>query len=59
MQRVRRQEKLQAQDHCVQLPVLVREALHETVMSAGLACVSEVLEAERSELCGVRYQHIG
>ena len=42
----------------LQLPVLVREALYETVMAAGLACVSEVLEAERSELCGARYQHV-
>lgn len=38
--------------------MLVREALYETVMAAGLACVSEVLEAERSGLCGARYQHL-
>ena len=36
---------------------LVREALYETVIAAGLACVDEVLEAERSRLCGARYQH--
>jgi len=36
---------------------LVREALYETVIAAGLACVDEVLEAERSRLCGTRYQH--
>lgn len=36
---------------------LVREALYETVIAAGLACVDEVLESERSRLCGVRYQH--
>jgi hypothetical protein len=40
------------------LPRLVREALSETVIAAGLACVDEVLEAERSRLCGVRYQHL-
>lgn len=40
------------------LPGLVREALYETVIATGLACVGEVLEAERSELCGVRYQHL-
>jgi len=33
----------------LQLPRLVREALYETVIAAGLACVDEVLEAERSE----------
>jgi putative transposase len=40
------------------LPGLVREALFETVIAAGLACVDEVLEAERSRLCGARYQHL-
>jgi putative transposase len=42
----------------LQLPGLVREALYETVIAAGLACVDEVLEAERSGLCGSRYQHL-
>src|SRR5262249_12110051 len=42
----------------LQLPGLVREALYEAVIAAGLACVDEVLEAERSGLCGARYQHL-
>jgi hypothetical protein len=42
----------------LQLPGLVREALYETVIAAGLACVDEVLEAERSGLCGAHYQHV-
>jgi len=42
----------------LQLPGLVREALYETVIAAGLACVDEVLEVERSGLCGARYQHV-
>jgi putative transposase len=42
----------------LRLPGLVREALHETVIRAGLACVDEVLEAERVALCGVRYEHL-
>jgi transposase-like protein len=42
----------------LQLPGLVRESLYETVIAAGLACVDEVLEAERSGLCGARYQHL-
>jgi putative transposase len=42
----------------LQLPGLVREALYETVIAAGLACVDEVLEAERSRFCGARYQHL-
>ena len=39
------------------LPGLVREALYETVIGAGLACVDEALEAERVVLCGERYEH--
>src|SRR5438270_1301210 len=39
-------------------PGLVREALYETVVAAGLACVDEVLEAERSRLCGARYRYL-
>jgi transposase-like protein len=42
----------------MRLPGLVREALYETVIAAGLACVDEVLEVERSGLCGPRYQHL-
>ena len=42
----------------LRLPGLVREALYETVIGAGLACVDEVLEAERVALCGARYEHL-
>jgi putative transposase len=42
----------------LRLPGLVREALYETVIGAGLACVDEVLEAERVALCGERYAHL-
>ena len=42
----------------LRLPGLVRDALYETVIGAGLACVDEVLEAERVALCGARYTHI-
>ena len=38
----------------LRLPGLVREALYETVIGAGLACVDEALEAERVALCGAR-----
>lgn len=38
---------------------LVREALYETVLWSGLGYVSEVLEAERAEVCGPRYRHDG
>ena len=41
----------------LRLPGLVREALYDTVIGAGLACVDEVLEAERVVLCGARYEH--
>ena len=41
----------------LRLPGLVREALYDTVIGTGLACVNEVLEAERARFCGVRYQH--
>jgi transposase-like protein len=40
------------------LPGMVREALDETVIGAGLACVDEVLERERVALCGERYAHL-
>ena len=42
----------------LRLPGLVREALYETVIGAGLAWVDEVLEAERVSLCGGRYAHL-
>ena len=42
----------------LRLPGLVGEALYETVIGAGLACVDEALEAERAALCGARYLHI-
>ena len=38
----------------LRLPGLVRSALYETVIGAGLACVDEVLEEERVALCGAR-----
>ena len=38
----------------LRLPGLVREALYDTVIGAGLACVDEALEAERVALCGER-----
>jgi putative transposase len=36
---------------------LVREALFDTVIVSGLEYVTEVLEEERTALCGPRYQH--
>jgi hypothetical protein len=33
---------------------MVREALYETVIGAGLACVDKALETERVALCGER-----
>ena len=41
----------------LRLPAMVREALYDTLMVTGLACMDEVLEAERAALCGVRYAH--
>jgi hypothetical protein len=42
----------------LRLPGLVRAALYDTVIGAGLVCVGEVLEAERVALCGARYEHL-
>lgn len=42
----------------LRLPGLVRAALYEAVIGAGLACVDEVLETERVALCGERYAHL-
>jgi len=41
----------------LRLPGMVRDALYDTVIVTGLACVDEVLEAERVRLCGARYAH--
>ncbi len=41
----------------LRLPGLVRDALYDTVIGTGLACVNEVLEAERVRFCGTRYLH--
>jgi putative transposase len=40
------------------LPGMVRNALYDTVIGAGLACVDEVLERERGALCGERYERM-
>jgi len=37
---------------------MVRAALYNTVIGAGLACVDEVLEMERVALCGERYERL-
>src|ERR1700726_3662872 len=42
----------------LQLSGMVREALYDTVIGAGLACVDEVLEMERVALCGERYERL-
>jgi hypothetical protein len=42
----------------LRLPGMVREALYDTVIGAGLAWVDEVLERERVALCGERYEHL-
>jgi putative transposase len=42
----------------LRLPGLVRAALYETVIGAGLGCVAGALEAERVALCGARYAHV-
>src|SRR5258708_35289438 len=42
----------------LRLSGMVREALYDTVIGAGLACVDEVLEMERVALCGARYEHL-
>ena len=36
---------------------MVRESLYDTVLLSGLAHVIEVLEAERTQVCGPRYRH--
>jgi hypothetical protein len=42
---------------CWALMLLIFEALLDTVVVSGLQYVGEVLEEERTELCGVRYCH--
>jgi putative transposase len=43
---------------CLPLRELAREALWDTVMLSGLVFVEEELEAERTALCGPRYEHV-
>lgn len=55
----RRKAQEQSREDQLRLPLreLVREALFDTVIVSGLEYVGEVLEEERSTLCGPRYQH--
>ena len=56
----RRNSREQSPVQQLRLPLreLVREALYDTVVVSGLEYVREVLEEERTELCGLRYRHI-
>jgi putative transposase len=55
----RRRAEEQSRGAQLRLPFreLVREALFDTVVVSGLEYVAEVLEEERTALCGPRYQH--
>jgi putative transposase len=55
----RRTGREQSPTQQLRLPLreLVREALLDTVVISGLEYVSEVVEEERTELCGLRYRH--
>jgi transposase-like protein len=55
----RREAQEQSTSGQLKLPLreLVRERLFDTVIVSGLAYVGEVLEEERTALCGPRYQH--
>jgi transposase-like protein len=55
----RRTGQEQSRQAQLQLPLreLVREALFDTVIVSGLEYVGEVLEEERTTLCGPRYEH--
>jgi transposase-like protein len=53
-----RKEAASAGQLWLRLPGLVGDALYETVIGAGLACVAEALETERAALCGARYVHM-
>lgn len=55
----RRNAQEQSRREQMRLPFreLVREALFDTVIVSGLEYVGEVLEEERTALCGPRYQH--
>src|SRR5262249_43277909 len=55
--RAGREQRVQQQQFRLPLRELVREALFDTVVVAGLEYVGAVLEEERTELCGLRYQH--
>jgi len=41
-----------------QLSLLIRRELHEFVVGAGMMALDELLEAERTKVCGERYAHL-
>ena len=53
----RRGAEEQSRQPQLHLRELVREVLFDTVIVSGLEYVAEVLEEERTVLCGPRYQH--
>lgn len=57
----RSREEIQERPRQLLLPVseMLLEGLHEVVVRSGLEAVAELLEAERTEVCGPRYAHDG
>ena len=55
--RRRAQEQSREDQRRLPLRELVREALFDTVIVSGLEYVGELLEEERTTLCGPRYRH--
>jgi transposase-like protein len=45
-------------EYGLSLSSLVRRELHEFVVGAGMAALDELLEQERTALCGPRYAHV-
>ena len=55
--KARRQQRNVKSDLSQALGAFVRESLYDTVLVSGLAHVIEVLESERTQVCGPRYRH--
>jgi transposase-like protein len=49
--------EVESQLHLVGLKEVVRQELREFVVSAGMTALSELLEEERTQVCGPRYRH--
>src|SRR5207237_935400 len=52
------EKEVETQLKLIGLKEFVRQGLHEFVVSAGMTALDELLEEERTAVCGRRYAHL-